>query len=201
MAQFDGEGDCSTHQLAPVNSALTHPRVASIPWLNIARMALGPETQFGEQVCRQQCFCPKCSVAATRRVSDGRAHSGRMGIMADCIHGLEEDQRGTCGTRALSADRREGTMAGKTFALVFAPALRGDTFLHFNREGDHWKFRWYSSPGRLPTELAQSGKASHGSSLTSPMWSSYTRSRTRTRRAPTGFRSRTSDTGTTRSPS
>ena len=80
--------------------------------------------------------------------------------MEDCIHGLEEDQRGTCGTRALSADRREGTMAGKTFALVFAPALRGDTFLHLNREGDHWKFRWYSSPSRLATRLAQSGKAS-----------------------------------------
>jgi hypothetical protein len=80
--------------------------------------------------------------------------------MADCIHGLEEDQCGSCGTRALSADRRKGTMAGKTFALVFAPALRGDTFLHLNREGDHWKFRWYSSPSRPATELAQSGKAS-----------------------------------------
>ena len=51
-------------------------------------------------------------------------------------------------------------MAGKTFALVFAPSLRGDTFVHLNREGDHWKFRWYSSPDARPTEFAQSGAAS-----------------------------------------
>jgi hypothetical protein len=50
-------------------------------------------------------------------------------------------------------------MAGKSFALVFAPSLRVDTFLHLNREGDHWKFRLYSSPSQPATELAQSGKA------------------------------------------
>jgi hypothetical protein len=51
-------------------------------------------------------------------------------------------------------------MAGKSFALVYAPTLRRDTFLHLNREGDHWKLRWYSSPNRPATELAQSGRAS-----------------------------------------
>jgi hypothetical protein len=50
-------------------------------------------------------------------------------------------------------------MAGKSFALVFAPSLRNDTFLHLNGEGDHWKFRWYSSPSSRAVELAQSGKA------------------------------------------
>lgn len=80
--------------------------------------------------------------------------------MPECIHGLEENQCGVCGTSARSAKRLEGTMAGKTFALVFAPALREDTFLHLNREGDHWKFRWYLSPSRPATELAQSGKTS-----------------------------------------
>jgi hypothetical protein len=50
-------------------------------------------------------------------------------------------------------------MAGKSFALVFAPRLREDTFIHLNREGNHWKFRWYRSPLTRPVELAQSGKA------------------------------------------
>ena len=80
--------------------------------------------------------------------------------MPECIHGLEENQCGVCGTSARSAKRLEGTMAGKTFALVFAPALREDTFLHLNREGDHWKLRWYRSPNQPAVELAQSGKSS-----------------------------------------
>lgn len=80
--------------------------------------------------------------------------------MRECIHGLEEEQCGICGTSARRASRRDGTMAGKSFALVFLPSLREDTFLHLNREGDHWKLRWYSSPIRPATELAQSGRAS-----------------------------------------
>lgn len=51
-------------------------------------------------------------------------------------------------------------MVGKSFALVFVPTLRNDTFLHLSRQGDHWKFRWYSSPSRPAIELAQSGKSS-----------------------------------------
>ena len=51
-------------------------------------------------------------------------------------------------------------MAGKTFALIYAPSLRPDTFLHLNREGDHWKIRRYRSPSKPAEELAQSGRAS-----------------------------------------
>ena len=50
-------------------------------------------------------------------------------------------------------------MAGKSFALIYAPEIREDTFLHLNREGDHWKIRWYSSPSKPAVELAQSGRA------------------------------------------
>jgi hypothetical protein len=80
--------------------------------------------------------------------------------MTECIHGLEENQCGVCGTSARRSTGPDGTMVGKSFALVFAPTFRDDTFLHLNREGDHWKFRSYSSPSRPATELAQSGKAS-----------------------------------------
>lgn len=48
---------------------------------------------------------------------------------------------------------------GKTFALIYAPGVREDTFLHLNREGLRWKVRWYSSPHKPPTALAQSGLA------------------------------------------
>jgi len=51
-------------------------------------------------------------------------------------------------------------MAGKSFALVFAPRVRPGTFIHLNLEGDHWKLRWYPSPTRPAVELAQSGRAS-----------------------------------------
>lgn len=79
--------------------------------------------------------------------------------MTECIHGLVDNQCDVCGTSAPRSAGANGTMAGKSFALVFAPSLRDDTFLHLNREGDHWKFRWYSSPSQPATELAQSGKA------------------------------------------
>lgn len=79
--------------------------------------------------------------------------------MTECIHGLEENQCGGCGASSLRPAGMSGSMVGKSFALVFAPSLRDDTFLHLNREGDHWKFRWYSSPSQPATELAQSGKA------------------------------------------
>jgi hypothetical protein len=80
--------------------------------------------------------------------------------MAECIHGFEEEQCAICASSGREGHSMTGTMAGKTFALVYAPTLRNDTFLHLNREGDHWKFRWYRSPHQRPVELAQSGKAS-----------------------------------------
>jgi hypothetical protein len=80
--------------------------------------------------------------------------------MPECIHGLEEERCDLCTQRGRVSRGVDGTMAGKSFALVFVPTLRSDTFVHLNREGDHWKFRWYESPSRPATELAQSGKAS-----------------------------------------
>ena len=80
--------------------------------------------------------------------------------MTECIHGLVENQCGVCGVGSRRSGGHMGTMAGKSFALVFAPGLRSDTFLHLNREGEHWKIRWYSSPSRSAIDLAQSGRAS-----------------------------------------
>lgn len=86
-----------------------------------------------------------------------------MAIMAECIHGLEEVLCGACGDQRERASSRMGlggTMAGKSFALIYAPSIRHDTFLHLNREGVHWKIRWYRSPNEKPFEIAQSGLAS-----------------------------------------
>lgn len=80
--------------------------------------------------------------------------------MIECIHGLDEHDCDICTGSKRSSGRPTSSMAGKSFALVFAPSLRADTFLHLNREGDHWKFRWYSSPHLPAVELAQSGVAS-----------------------------------------
>jgi hypothetical protein len=82
-----------------------------------------------------------------------------MASMAECIHGFDEDKCGDCATRTAAGHNLTGTMAGKSFALVFVPGLNEFTFLHLNREGDHWKFRWYESSSRPATEVAQSGQA------------------------------------------
>lgn len=81
--------------------------------------------------------------------------------MTDCIHEFPLDLCAVCSSG--SASRRSavtGTMAGKRFALIYAPSVRDGTFLHLNREGDHWKIRWYASPHKPAVELAQSGVAS-----------------------------------------
>ena len=90
------------------------------------------------------------------------ARAARLAIMAECIHGLELDRCDICSpaepvTRG-SGGSKGTSWSGKTFALVYAPSLRGDTFLHLNREGDHWKFRWYPAPDRAYVEVAQSSK-------------------------------------------
>lgn len=82
-----------------------------------------------------------------------------MANMAECIHGFEEETCGDCAARTAAGRASTGTMAGKSFALVFVPGLNEFTFLHLNREGDHWKFRWYESATRPATEVAQSGLA------------------------------------------
>ena len=77
------------------------------------------------------------------------------------MHGLDLEQCDLCsGAQNPKRGASTGSMAGKSFALIYAPAIREDTFLHLNREGDHWKIRWYSSPSKPATELAQSGAAS-----------------------------------------
>lgn len=80
--------------------------------------------------------------------------------MAECIHGLEEELCGACNDkrdRANPGSSRGGMMAGKSFALIYAPSIRHDTFLHLNREGIHWKIRYYPSASDKPVEIAQSG--------------------------------------------
>jgi hypothetical protein len=81
--------------------------------------------------------------------------------VTECIHEFPPDLCAVCSGESYS--RRApgtGTMAGKRFALIYAPSVRDDTFLHLNREGEHWKIRWYASPHRAAVELAQSGLAS-----------------------------------------
>lgn len=81
--------------------------------------------------------------------------------MDDCLHGFEHHECADClgqvsGSQALS----DGTKAGQSFSLVYAPAVREDTFVHLNREGEHWKIRWYPSPNAPAIEMA--GSASKG---------------------------------------
>ena len=80
--------------------------------------------------------------------------------MEECIHGLDAARCDSCHSQHSRGHSPNEAWAGKSFALVFAPSMREDTFLHLNREGDHWKLRWYSSPNRPAVELAQSGKSS-----------------------------------------
>jgi hypothetical protein len=81
--------------------------------------------------------------------------------MTECIHELNAEQCSVCAAKSsIAHEGGASTMAGKSFALIYAPAIRRDTFLHLNREGDHWKIRWYSSPSRPATEVAQSALAS-----------------------------------------
>lgn len=77
--------------------------------------------------------------------------------MAECIHGLEDELCGACTDKRTSGLGLGGTMAGQSFHLVYAPSLRADTFLHLNRQGEHWKLRWYKSSSRPAVEIAQSG--------------------------------------------
>ena len=83
--------------------------------------------------------------------------------MSECIHGLEEELCGSCGDQRDRSNLRHEPgrdWDGQTFALIYAPSIRDDTFLHLNRQGSHWKIRWYKSPNQKPYEVAQSGLAS-----------------------------------------
>jgi hypothetical protein len=83
--------------------------------------------------------------------------------MTECRHGLDQDGCDICTPAApvaRGAGGTRGTWDGKTFALVFAPSLPVDSFLHLNRQGDHWKLRWYKSPSEPADVIDQSGPAS-----------------------------------------
>ena len=70
-----------------------------------------------------------------------------------------------CGASGASRSGSDGTWVGQSFHLVFAPSIRADTFLHLNRQGDHWKLRHYPSRTQRPVVIAQSGPASGGPAL------------------------------------
>ena len=82
--------------------------------------------------------------------------------MTECLHGFDDGQCATCAGDGRRSGPSSASSTGRTFALVFAPSLRGDTFLHLNRQGDQWKFRWYPAPDAPPVELAQSAPSSGG---------------------------------------
>ena len=82
-----------------------------------------------------------------------------MGAVTVCIHEFEPGlcdvcERPSTGGRASSG----ASMAGKTFELVHVPAVRDDTYLHLNREGESWALRWYPSPSDAAVELGRSSR-------------------------------------------
>jgi|tagenome__1003787_1003787.scaffolds.fasta_scaffold17693668_1 hypothetical protein len=84
-----------------------------------------------------------------------------------CIHEAETDQCADCGPRspALKRATGSGTRAGHRFDLVHVPALRDDTFLHLNTEGDSWAIRSYPSPTEPAVVLARGENATDRNSL------------------------------------
>lgn len=80
--------------------------------------------------------------------------------MAECRHGMDEASCATCTSPSRSAGAPTGSRAGQSFALIYAPSLNRETFLHLNRQGDSWKIRHYPSPHGAPRELAQAGAKS-----------------------------------------
>jgi len=115
--------------------------------------------RFGEQAVQPGLNALAAGLVVRFEQGDGFG-AGTIARMTECIHGLEAKDCGTCNDASDRRNGSDGSMVGKSFALVFAPGLCADTFIHLNREGDHWKFRRYLSPNRPPTELAQSGKSS-----------------------------------------
>lgn len=92
-------------------------------------------------------------------------HLGSLTIlgMTDCVHGFSDGLCGDCSAaRSRSVDLGSATRSsgGYGFALVYAPAFRTDTFVHLNREGEHWKIRHYPSPSTPAVGLAQSAPSS-----------------------------------------
>lgn len=81
--------------------------------------------------------------------------------MTDCIHGFPEEQCATClGENATARGAGNGSMAGQSFALVYAPEVREETFVHLNRQGEHWRMRQDPSPSKPAVEVAGSAPSS-----------------------------------------
>lgn len=80
--------------------------------------------------------------------------------MAECRHETEVDLCDYCSTSSTPRTRESSGKRsdGHSFALIYAPSMRKDTFLHLNRQGERWKIRWYFSPSRPAEDLAQSGE-------------------------------------------
>ena len=94
--------------------------------------------------------------------------------MTECRHGFQQDECGDCSGSAAQSIRAGGggTTSGNSFALIYAPLLRSDTFLHLNRQADRWKIREYRSPHGSAVVLAQSAPsaASPITELASVRW-------------------------------
>ena len=82
--------------------------------------------------------------------------------MTECRHGFPENECGDCSGSSTRSSRSErtGASAGNSFALIYAPLFREDTFLHLNRQADRWKIRRYPSPHAAAEVLAQSAPSS-----------------------------------------
>lgn len=82
--------------------------------------------------------------------------------MTECIHAFPENECADCSGTASRSSRSVSatTTTGNSFALIYAPLFREDTFLHLNRQADRWKIRRYPSPHAPAEVLAQSAPSS-----------------------------------------
>ena len=82
--------------------------------------------------------------------------------MTECMHDFPENECGDCSGSATRSSRPASTGAstGNSFALIYAPLFRKDTFLHLNRQADRWKIRSFPSPHAPAEVLARSAPSS-----------------------------------------
>ena len=86
--------------------------------------------------------------------------------MGECIHGFESEQCATCQSTARRASAsNSGTMAGHSFALIYAPDLVPGTFVHLNIQGDSWKIRTYPTVEGPYVVVEQAGPRSKRGAL------------------------------------
>ena len=73
---------------------------------------------------------------------------------------MNESDCDLCAAAVRHAESRGGSRSGHSFALIYAPSLHQETFLHLNRQGESWKIRHYHSPHRPAAVVAQAGEKS-----------------------------------------